>query len=112
MIYLRFAISGASASEALQRGTAEFMFQSDDARECTRQAVALLRARDCKALGIDHAWEGFAPEDFPSDERSRELFGEAQEQGMSFHLELRPTPSHGSPRPNLAFSYAAGLAGR
>jgi hypothetical protein len=92
MIYLRFAITDIARSDSFDRGTAEFMFRSDDARECTRLAVELLREKRCRALGIDHAWEGFAPEDFPAEGRIPTLFETAEAEGMSSCVSFDAVP--------------------
>ena len=109
MIYLKFAISGEGTTESVQRGTADFMFQSEDARECTRRAVETLRDRGFRALGIEHAWEGFALQDFPSGEGLLDLFALAEEQGHSFEINLsEKRRTERSPAPIFSLSYAAG----
>lgn len=106
MIYLRFAIADNGQP---QRGLAEFMFESDDARDCTRRAVAILRDRGHRALGIDQAWEGYALGDFPSDGSMTDLFEQAAETGLAVKVELGAVPVETtvsfSP---FGLSYAAG----
>lgn len=109
MIYLRFAIADIRPSGQNQRGLAEFMFQSEDARDCTRRAATHLRERGHRPLGIDHAWEGFEAADFPAEPGILSLFEEAATEGFAVNVRFGEVPAEREAAiAPFALSYAAG----
>jgi hypothetical protein len=91
MIYLRFSITRelpAIAAGSADTSAAEFMFQSEDARESTRRAVGVLREQGWKALEINDAWEGYSFDDFKSGDRPLALFRAAEEQGFAYRVAV------------------------
>ena len=86
MIYLRFFVRPADVldSDKSARDVAEFMFEQDDPRECTRKAVEVLRQEGWRAVALADAQEGFTSGDFAGRSDFRELFDSAADSGMAF----------------------------
>ena len=86
MIYLRFFVRPADVldNDKSARDVAEFMFEQDDPRECTRRAVDVLRQEGWRAVALSDAQEGFAAGDFAGRADFRELFESAADTGMAF----------------------------
>jgi hypothetical protein len=92
MIYLRFSVSRSgdaleNTDGAVDHGTAQFMFVSEDAAEASRRAAAALRTLGWRAVAIVDAREGYSREEFGPDCAST-LFSQAQEQGMACVLRV------------------------
>lgn len=89
MIYLRFEICGLSHDQPArrERSIADFMFEASDPRECTRQAVDVLRQEGWKAVALRDAQEGFSPSDFTGVDVIRSLFGAAESNGFAYELQ-------------------------
>lgn len=88
MIYFEFTISRHlhSSESEFELPTADFMFDSDNPAECTRQAAMMLRSRGWKPVSVKQACEGFELADFHLGEHVAELFHKAQRGGISFSL--------------------------
>lgn len=86
MIYLRFDIRPIDPRASLnaREGAAEFMFEQDDPRECTRQAVELLRKEGWRALSLADAQEGFVVADFVGSADFSALYESAAQNGVSY----------------------------
>lgn len=89
MIYLRFEICELTPSEhdGDIRSVADFMFEANDPRECTRQAVDVLRKEGWKAVALRDAQEGFSPGDFVGAALVRSLYGAAESNGFAYELQ-------------------------
>lgn len=102
MIYLRFAVTRSTADNASSalsadepaQATAEFMFQSEDARESTRWAVGVLKEEGWRALEINDAWEGHSAEDFVSsgEDRSIALYHAAESDNAAHRILIADAP--------------------
>jgi hypothetical protein len=92
MIYLRFDIRPVDPRSALKagKGTAEFMFEQDDPRECTRQAVEVLRNEGWRALSLADAQEGFVANDFVGNSDFGSLYEMAAQNGISYTFTTSP----------------------
>ena len=63
---------------------AEFMFEHEDPRDCTRRAVEVLRQEGWRAVALSDAQEGFTPGDFLGRGDFRELYDTASVAGISY----------------------------
>src|SRR3954471_13618300 len=82
MLYLRFEVTRPAANDAAQdvSTTAHLMFVSENIRMCTAEALALLRAAQCRGIQLKEARIGDAIEEFIGDE-------------MLFRLTRRAVPT-------------------
>lgn len=88
MIYFEFTISRQlhTIESEFELPTADFMFDSDNPADCTRQAAMMLRSRGWKPVSVKQACEGFELDDFHLGEHVAELFRKAQVTGIGFSL--------------------------
>lgn len=94
MIYFEFTISrnAQCIDSEYDLPTADFMFDSDDPAQCTRQAAMMLRSRGWKPVSVKQACEGFCLEDFHLGEHVAALFRKAQGSGIGFSVNEK-TPA-------------------
>ena len=94
MIYFEFTISRHTHVDEsdFSLPTAEFMFDSDNPAQCTRQAALLLRMRGWRPVSVKQACEGFALEDFHLGGQVGPLFREAQVAGIGFSMHEKDEP--------------------
>ncbi len=88
MIYLRFHVRPAASYESFKavEEIAEFMFDENDPRECTRRAVEVLRDEGLRAVSLSDAQEGFSASDFVGRNTMRDLFESASENGVAYSI--------------------------
>jgi hypothetical protein len=88
MIYLRFLVrpTHLSESENFAGDVAEFMFDAEDPRECTRKAVEILRSEGWRAISLSDAQEGFAVSDFVGQNDFEPLYTATVKSGLSYTI--------------------------
>lgn len=96
MIYLQFEISRDTERHPDERGTAEFMFQSNDAGACTRRALAVLHNEGWRALDVNDARKVVTIADFDGDEQLLALCRSSAGREFAYQILVREPLSKAS----------------
>lgn len=88
MIYFEFEIcpEGVTTPTDSDVHSAEFVFDSDNAAECTRRAATLLRSRGWRPMSVKHAKEAYRAEDFADSRQTLELYRRAEVAGVGYRI--------------------------
>ena len=97
MIYLQFEIYRDSAEmPCAERGTVEFMFQSNDPTACTRRAVAVMRKDGWRTVDVKDARQVVTIADFDGDEQLLALCRQTAGREMAYEVYVREPLSKAS----------------